>query len=93
MRFLVTALTVALVAAGLWGANGLADAQSACAVLGTVSPDNTALASDCETLLDVRDALVGTAKLNWAADNPIESWDGISMGETPLRVTDISLAK
>ena len=34
----------------------------------------------------------GTASLNWAADTPIKNWDGISVGGTPLRVTDISLA-
>ena len=34
----------------------------------------------------------GTASLNWAADTPIKNWDGISVGGTPLRITDISLA-
>ena len=82
MRYLVTGLTVALVVAGLWGSDSLANAQSTCATLGAVSPANTTLVSDCETLLDARDALAGTASLNWAADTPIESWDGISVGGT-----------
>ena len=93
MRYLVTGLTVALLVAGLWRLDSPANADTSCATLGAVSPDNTALVSDCETLLNIRNILAGTASLNWAADTPIKSWDGISVGGTPLRVTDISLAE
>ena len=93
MRYLVTGLTVALLVAGLWRLDSPANAHTSCATLGAVSPDNTALVSDCETLLNIRNILAGTASLNWAADTPIKSWDGISVGGTPLRVTDISLAE
>ena len=89
MRYLVTGLTVTLLVAGLWRLDSPANAHTSCATLGAVSPDNTALVSDCETLLNIRNILAGTASLNWAADTPIKSWDGISVGGTPLRVTDI----
>ena len=77
MRSLVTGLIAALVVAGLWGTDRLANAQSDCVALGAVSPDNTALMSDCKTLLDVRDVLAGTASLNWAPDTLIQPGDPV----------------
>ncbi len=59
--------------------------------------DNPDLARDCETLLESRDALAGTATLNWSADTPITDWDGIRGGRypslegTPPRVTRLYL--
>ncbi len=91
MRYLVTGLTVALIVAGLWGSDSLAKAQTGCASQGAVQPSETALAADCEVLLDVRDTLAGTASLNWAAGTPIEDWEGVSVGGTPTRVVGISL--
>ncbi len=91
MRYLVTGLTVALIVAGLWGSDNLANAQTGCASQGAVSASETALVADCEVLLDVRDTLAGRASLNWAAGTPIEDWDGITVDGTPTRVVGISL--
>ena len=49
------------------------------------------LVSDCETLLSLCDALSGTATLNWSLDTPIASWDGVTVGGTPQRVTGLVL--
>ena len=56
-----------------------------------VDATNLGLMSDCVTLLDARDTLAGTASLNWAADTPITQWDGVTVDETPQRVTELSL--
>ncbi len=92
-RYLVGLIAV-LVVAGFWtvvSLDGLVKAQSGCASQGAVDPGETALAADCEVLLDVKDTLTGTAMLNWAADTPVEDWDGIYVGGTPLRVVEIYL--
>ena len=95
MKRHVAGLVIALVVAGFWavvGSDGLANAQSGCASEGAVSAGETALAADCEVLLDVRDTLAGTATLNWAAETPIEDWGGIAVGGTPLRVVEVWLS-
>ncbi|MCY3602066.1 MAG: cadherin domain-containing protein [Chloroflexi bacterium] len=57
------------------------------------SPDeNRALVHDCEVLLDHKAALAGTATLNWSATTAIASWEGVTTGGTPLRVTGLALA-
>ena len=56
-----------------------------------VDATNDGLRSDCETLLAARDALVGTATLNWSADTPIAEWNGVVLGGTPGRVTELLL--
>ncbi len=94
MKRYVVGLIVTLTIAGFWayvGPDGLAKAQSGCASQGAVSPTETALAADCEILLDVRDTLAGTATLNWAANTPVEDWDGVHVEGTPLRVVEIGL--
>ena len=53
---------------------------------------DTALVADCDALLAMRDALAGTATLNWAAGTPISSWEGVTVAGTPQRVTKLSLA-
>ena len=68
-RFVVGLVTI-LAIAGFWtvvGPDGLVNAQSGCASEGAVSPGETALAADCETLLTARDSLEGSARLNWSA--------------------------
>ncbi len=50
------------------------------------------LVQDCETLLWVKDLLVGTGTLNWSADTAISSWDGITLSGSPQRVTGLALA-
>ena len=37
------------------------------------------LVDDCNTLLDGKDALAGTATLNWSRDLPMADWDGITL--------------
>ena len=82
MKRYVVGLIAVLVIAGFWavvGPDGIADAQTGCIGQGAVSPSETALAADCQVLLDIRDTLAGTAMLNWAADTPVEDWVGISV--------------
>ena len=52
---------------------------------------NPWLVADCNALLAGRDALVGSATLNWSANTPIVYWDGVTIGGTPLRVTWLEL--
>ena len=51
--------------------------------------DNAGLVSDCETLLELRDALAGTGTLNWGHGVAMTSWDGVTVGGG--RVTQLSL--
>ena len=62
---------------------------------GTAVPgpsDNTGLVDDCLKLLSARDALEGTAILNWSADLAIGSWQGVGVTGTPGRVQSLSLS-
>ena len=52
---------------------------------------NPHLLSDCETLLMARDMLAGSSPLNWSANVPMESWEGITLGGIPLRVAELNL--
>ena len=52
---------------------------------------NPGLVSDCNSLLAARDALAGSATLNWSASTPIADWDGITVGGRPRRVTGLQL--
>ena len=57
------------------------------------APDGEpALVSDCEALLGLRDALAGTARLDWSLSTAIEDWAGVTVSGTPKRVTRINLA-
>ena len=38
---------------------------------------SAALIRDCETLLGLKDALRGSASLNWAGNLPLSSWEGV----------------
>ena len=61
---------------------------------GTTVPDpadNPALVADCAALLTILDPLAGEAALNWAADRPITSWEGIKIGGDPPRVVTLAL--
>ena len=55
--------------------------------------DNPGLVADCEALLSSRDRLAGTATLNWSEDTLISEWDGVILGETPRRVTQLYLVR
>ena len=60
----------------------------------TAVPDagtNRGLLHDCGMLLAAEDTLKGTGSLNWSVDTAISSWDGITTGGTPSRVTKVEL--
>ncbi len=52
---------------------------------------NPGLVADCALLLAAKDTLRGTETLNWSADRAITSWEGISVGGSPRRVTRLFL--
>ena len=62
-----------------------------CASAAPDQADNPALMRDCIALLAVKDTLRGTGALNWSVDTAISSWDGVSTGGTPTRVTKVEL--
>ena len=53
---------------------------------------NPGLVADCEILLAARDTLRGTGSLNWSVSSAIASWDGVTVGGAPSRVTRLELA-
>ena len=53
---------------------------------------NRPLIFDCRFLLESKDALAGTATLNWSADIAIGSWTGVTTTGTPERVASVSLS-
>ena len=67
--------------------------SGACATEGAVTdPDNNrVLVSDCNALLAARDALAGSVALNWSARTSIADWQGVTVGGTPQRVTELDL--
>ena len=71
----------------------VARGPSPCVTGGAVSDSsNTGLVSDCEALLEARDALAGTGSLNWSENTPITDWDGTrGLEGTPERVTKLYL--
>ena len=54
--------------------------------------ENAGLVGDCETLLGLKDDLRGDVELDWSVDKSIASWDGITVGGDPRRVTKVVLA-
>ena len=61
---------------------------------GLAVPDqanNPGLMRDCINLLAAKDALRGTATLNWSVDTPISDWDGVKVSGSPARVTSLVL--
>ena len=78
----------------IYGHTGTPVSTSACVTGGAVAnaSSNLGLVSDCETLLEARDTLVGTGtSLNWSANTPMSAWDGVTVDGTPLRVTGVAL--
>ena len=79
-----------LVVEGISQAQPEADCSSGYAV---TDPDaNPGLVSDCAALLAARDRLAGKTSLNWAADLPIDEWQGITTRGSPPRVADLILS-
>ena len=54
--------------------------------------DNPGLVRDCSALLDSKYILSAEPPLNWPADVTMKDWEGVTLGESPLRVTGLSLA-
>ena len=54
-----------------------------------VNNRGAALATDCSTLLGLKDTLRGTQSLNWATSLNMDSWTGITVAGTPARVTKL----
>ena len=57
--------------------------------LGGSRAANAALAADCDALLAMESTLAGTGTLNWAPGLALGSWEGVAVGGTPKRVTQI----
>lgn len=57
-----------------------------------VPVNNPGLRADREYLLALRDALAGTATLNWSPATPTGEWEGVRLAGTPLRVSALDLA-
>ena len=53
--------------------------------------DNPSLVRDCSALLDSMYILSAEPPLNWSADVSMNDWEGVTLGESPLRVTGLSL--
>ena len=68
---------------------GEVDCSSGTAVV--MPDDNSGLVSDCEMLLELRDELAGSAFLNWSPHIAVGSWDGVTVGGSTKRVTQIEL--
>ena len=64
-----------------------------CATGGAVAGpgNNPGLVSDCNALLAARDALAGSATLNWSSSTPIGEWEGVTVDASPRRVTGLNL--
>ena len=92
------AIVVALLGGAVAGLVGVGavkatSASSDCASGGAVADaaNNPGLVSDCEALLAARETLAGSATLNWAANTPIEEWEGVTISGTPQRATGLRL--
>ena len=68
--------------------------ETACATGSAVTDaaNNPGLVADCQALLSYRDTLAGTGTLDWSASTPIANWDGVTVGGTPQRVTELQLS-
>ena len=74
--------------------NAASTTKASLCIGGTTVPNpskNTGLVSDCEVLLELRDALGGSVLLNWNPVNVISEWAGVVLSGTPPRVTEIQL--
>ena len=63
----------------------------ACGMAVPTDPYDPGLMLDCQLLLVLKDGLRGTATLNWDSGTAIGSWDGVTTGGTPTRVTKVEL--
>ena len=57
----------------------------------SLSPTKPACYATARRLLAAKDALQGTATLNWSVDTPISDWEGVWVQGSPRRVTGLIL--
>ena len=65
--------------------------EAPCAGAAPNQSDNPGLMRDCINLLAAKDALRGTATLNWSVDTPISDWDGVRVEGSPSRIRRLIL--
>ncbi len=53
--------------------------------------ENASLVQECRILLTIRDTLAGDIILNWSAESPITTWEGVWVEGSPLRVRRLAL--
>ena len=61
---------------------------------GVAVPDpeaNPGLVEDCQTLLEVQNAIEGPWKLNWSVDREISEWERVVVDGSPPRVREVVL--
>ena len=66
--------------------------EAPCASAAPDEADNPGLMRDCAYLLELMDALTGTATLNWRLDTRVSRWRGVNVEGSPARVTQLILA-
>ena len=68
-----------------------ADTMPACTAESTAvsAYTGTGIVADCNTLLGLKDALRGTASLNWSADTAMASWNGITVSGNRVARLDL----
>ena len=55
--------------------------------------ENPGLVRDCETLLNIQDALSGRVELNWNGQSPMSDWGGVTVGGEPSAVRELRLSE
>ena len=92
IRYDVQVRAVNAIGEGPWSAtaSGTPVVQPVCENSNVVpnASSNPQLVADCETLLALKDTLRGTGALNWSGSIRIQSWNGVRIGGSPLRVTE-----
>ena len=76
------------------GVADLAATDGPCSIGDAVSNprSNPLLVQDCNVLMTARDTLSGDGRrLIWTADTPMSKWDGVSIGGSPPRVTELRI--
>ena len=65
--------------------------EAPCARAAPDEANNPGLMRDCIHLLATKDTLRGTGSLNWSTSTAISTWDGVTTGGTPTRITKVEL--
>ena len=97
VRYEVQVRAVNRAGAGPWSntlsGTPVQETSGACGTGGAITDpvNNPGLVFDCNALLVARDALAGSATLNWSSRTPIGDWQGVTVDGTPQRVTELEL--